>query len=576
MHQMSYFRNQRNEIELKRSITYTDGASSSIQHLEDGDYEDFMKRNKQPAKQLLAVDELLKVMAELKDVQSVIIDQSEAGRLQRALATFDEFKLEVLDSIILWHERTSDIAYQAAHYDSVLREYLAQIAQLKQLVIEKSKHIAAQSKLIKQFRALSSRSVDPAVPDYLLQSFQTLQTSFASQLRIKEGECTDLMKYQDRFRDEYVLVTSERDQLAQDKARLQEQVIQIETERNRVIEDQRRYKKQLEEAIGAARGDETDDVDVLGVILSMRHERVGCDVLLVEYQAKIQEGVEEIESQRKLFLAQIQTLEEKLDTKQKEWIDTQELLHQEFAEKESGYEKEIQAEKDIATSLAKDLEFQERKTEKLEQKMLAEFNRVSSLKSGIEAQQLEALQQSDKLKMLNDTHAAVEAKLAQTQKVLDDRLRQLDEQDRAMKEQNLQMKAVMSAKEIIAADNSSLLHEIQNQESVINELQKQLDDCKVQASKETTEIQMKLLTEAKARQQEILQLKSQLNITRAAHDQKLGEAAEQMNTEYKSLKAQLDQKTTKESALFTEIKRYQDSISYLSRQLDDKNKHIEN
>ena len=128
---MSYFRNQRNEIELKRSITYTDGASSSIQHQEDGDYEDFMKRNKQPAKQLLAVDELLKVMAELKDVQSVIIDQSEAGRLQRALATFDEFKLEVLDSIILWHERTSDIAYQAAHYDSVLREYLAQIAQLK-------------------------------------------------------------------------------------------------------------------------------------------------------------------------------------------------------------------------------------------------------------------------------------------------------------------------------------------------------------------------------------------------------------------------------------------------------------
>ena len=138
------------------------------------------------------------------------------------------------------------------------------------------------------------------------------------------------------------------------------------------------------------------------------------------------------------------------------------------------------------------------------------------------------------------------------------------------------MKAVMSAKEIIAADNSSLLHEIQNQESVINELQKQLDDCKVQASKETTEIQMKLLTEAKARQQEILQLKSQLNITRAAHDQKLGEAAEQMNTEYKSLKAQLNQMTTKESALFTEIKRYQDSISYLSRQLDDKNKHIEN
>ena len=206
-------------------------------------------------------------------------------------------------------------------------------------------------------------------------------------------------------------MTNQRDQLAQDKARLQEQVIQIETERNRVIEDQRRYKKQLEEAIGVAGGDEADDVDVLGLILSMRHDRVGCEVLLAEHQTKIQEGVDQLESQRKLFLAQIQTLEEKLDTKQKEWIDTQELLQQEFAEKELGYEKEIKAEKDIAISLAKDLEFQERKNEKLEQKMLAEFNRVNTLKSGMEAQQLEALQQSDKLKMLSDTHAVVEAEL---------------------------------------------------------------------------------------------------------------------------------------------------------------------
>ena len=128
---MSYFRNSRNEIELKRSITSTERATLSIQHQEDGDYEEFINKNKQPAKQLLAVDELLKVMAELKDVKAAIVDQFEAERLQKALTTFDEFKLKVLDNIILWHERTNDIAIQAAHYDSVLREYLAQITQLK-------------------------------------------------------------------------------------------------------------------------------------------------------------------------------------------------------------------------------------------------------------------------------------------------------------------------------------------------------------------------------------------------------------------------------------------------------------
>jgi len=128
---MSYFRNSRNEIELKRSITCTERATLSIQHQEDGDYEEFINKNKQPAKQLLAVDELLKVMAELKDVKAAIVDQFEAERLQKALTTFDEFKLKVLDNIILWHERTNDIAIQAAHYDSVLREYLAQITQLK-------------------------------------------------------------------------------------------------------------------------------------------------------------------------------------------------------------------------------------------------------------------------------------------------------------------------------------------------------------------------------------------------------------------------------------------------------------
>ena len=130
-HQMSYFRNSRHEIELKRSITCTDRATLSTYRQEDGDYEEFIHKNKQPAKQLLALDELLKVMAELKDVKAAIVDQFEAERLQTALTTFDEFKLKVLDSIILWHERTNDIAIQAAHYDSILREYLAQIAQLK-------------------------------------------------------------------------------------------------------------------------------------------------------------------------------------------------------------------------------------------------------------------------------------------------------------------------------------------------------------------------------------------------------------------------------------------------------------
>lgn len=94
---------------------------------------------------MLAVDELLKVMTELKNVQSVIVDQSKAETLQNVLTNFDEFKLKVLDNIILWHERTNDIALQANHYDSVLREYLSQIAQLKQLVIDKSKHVSAQN-----------------------------------------------------------------------------------------------------------------------------------------------------------------------------------------------------------------------------------------------------------------------------------------------------------------------------------------------------------------------------------------------------------------------------------------------
>ena len=97
---------------------------------------------KNQATQLVLAQELEQVMSELAKDRGFITEKASSALLDKAMANFDEFKLKVLENIILWHERTNDIAQQANHYEHVLQEYLGQIHELKQLVVAKNRHIA--------------------------------------------------------------------------------------------------------------------------------------------------------------------------------------------------------------------------------------------------------------------------------------------------------------------------------------------------------------------------------------------------------------------------------------------------
>jgi hypothetical protein len=62
------------------------------------------------AMQLFLAQELEKVTSDLTKVQQFIAEKAKSATLDTAMATFDEFKLKVIENIILWHERTNDIA----------------------------------------------------------------------------------------------------------------------------------------------------------------------------------------------------------------------------------------------------------------------------------------------------------------------------------------------------------------------------------------------------------------------------------------------------------------------------------
>lgn len=181
------------------------------------------------------------MMSELTKVRQFITEKTNSDILDKAMASFDEFKLKVLDNIILWHERTNDIARQATHYEHVLQEYLGQIHELKQLVVTKNRHIAQQTHLIRSMRKSQGQSTaqdQPAtLPTSLLQAFRRLQTSVDSQLRMKDGECKELLEYQDQFQQEYVRVMKERDQLHQDRATVQEKAVTLENQQEKIMQD---------------------------------------------------------------------------------------------------------------------------------------------------------------------------------------------------------------------------------------------------------------------------------------------------------------------------------------------------
>lgn len=89
--------------------------------------------------------ELDKLAKEVIAVREAIRDESsrEGALVNQKLSKFDEFRLNVLDQLILWDEKTAELASLANRYYGALEEQKKLFIKLK-LVVEEKDHMIAE------------------------------------------------------------------------------------------------------------------------------------------------------------------------------------------------------------------------------------------------------------------------------------------------------------------------------------------------------------------------------------------------------------------------------------------------
>ena len=137
--------------------------------------------------------------------------------LNSKMSRFDEFRLKVLDQLITWDKKSSELASVADRYYNYLEEQRKMFLKLKMVVTEKDKVIEQLKKqlmLREQSHEISFNSLkaelhlqNRVMRDDMLQTIKMLE----KKCEIKERSCTSLEDRLEAFKKEFTQLLEDKD-----------------------------------------------------------------------------------------------------------------------------------------------------------------------------------------------------------------------------------------------------------------------------------------------------------------------------------------------------------------------------
>lgn len=137
--------------------------------------------------------------------------------LNSKMSRFDEFRLKVLDQLIIWDKKSSELASVADRYYNYLEEQRKMFLKLKMVVTEKDKVIEQLKKrlvLREQSHEISFNSLktelhlqNRVMRDEMLQTIKMLE----KKCDIKERSCTSLEDRLEAFKKEFTQLLEDKD-----------------------------------------------------------------------------------------------------------------------------------------------------------------------------------------------------------------------------------------------------------------------------------------------------------------------------------------------------------------------------
>ena len=203
----------------------------------------------------------------------------------------------------------------------------------------------------------------------LVKQSRAMTNVLSEKLEKRELECTDLVNYQNEFREEYKRMVDERDRLAIENARMASEI----TNQAQCLDAERLASHNLRSTLISAltlqpNGPIVDNL-IIGKVESLQSDHVRTVRDLQNMENEKNDLDRQVTSQRIMYQAKLKELEEQIETNDKRFREDREEIEELRLEKERSYEQQLESLRVELATIGKNLEVRDRQLTKAERRI---------------------------------------------------------------------------------------------------------------------------------------------------------------------------------------------------------------
>ena len=203
----------------------------------------------------------------------------------------------------------------------------------------------------------------------LVKQSRAMTNVLSEKLEKRELECTDLVNYQNEFREEYKRMVDERDRLAIENARMASEI----ANKAQCLDAERLASHNLRSTLISAltlqpNGPIVDNL-IIGKVESLQSDHVRTVRDLQNMENEKNDLDRQVTSQRIMYQAKLKELEEQIETNDKRFREDREEIEELRLEKERSYEQQLESLRVELATIGKNLEVRDRQLSKAERRI---------------------------------------------------------------------------------------------------------------------------------------------------------------------------------------------------------------
>ncbi|CDW91377.1 UNKNOWN [Stylonychia lemnae] len=465
--------------------------------------------------------EFEKIQNELMDTRKVVKQYSNDQNLigiPAKLKQFEDFREKVIAQINDWEVKSEGLAQLSQKYEREIDEYRRMFQQMKQMIKEKDQFIQQIQKSVKlkdSFRDSYMNTVKKELDrqTYLIKA-DLLDQFKSTQLTAQNvsNEQLDQERRMQAFKQEYLLMLEDRENLSNSNLRLIGQVEVLNRDLDTITQKHYEFNQRIRVVMGVNNMNMKSDIHIVNDIESMIDELRIRNEEVISYRSQLN-NLQNQQDQDKQFMQQkVAAVEEQLNNIQRSNLAKEEELQLLFMQKEAKLHSEIQKQHEELQQHQQHLKTRERQVKKLQEqkdsyqdevnKLQAQLDQIIKEKTEMESECKQTVEVINQVQLtLETTQSELEKKQGVMQEQ-EGQIQKLEERSKQMKEQlynreielqrerdlNLQLQdekyqavlqrdSALEKQSILERENQNIYKDLVIQKETVREVSSLYDEC---------------------------------------------------------------------------------------------------